>query len=497
MPAAIMVLGTASNVGKSWLTTALCALARRRGLRVAPFKAQNMSNNAAPARCPDGTWGEIGRAQATQAEAAGLDPRVEMNPILLKPSAEQQSQVVLLGRPLGHMEARRYWGDRGRFREAVEGAYATLAQGRDLMVLEGAGSPVELNLMTNDLVNLSMARHAAAHARASGQPGGCLLVGDIDRGGVFAALLGTLDLMAPADRALVKGLVVNRFRGDPHLFSEGPRILEARGGVPVRGVIPWRPDVYVAPEDGQDIHGMGSGVLDLCVVRLPTVSNFTDVDALATLPPVRLRYVDRAEQVGNPDLLILPGAKNTLADLRWMRARGLDRVVVAAASRGVPVLGLCGGYQLLGARIHDPEGAGGTPGVEPGLGLLPVETRFSLTKRVQPSLGTTCGGWLLPAGLPVEGYEIHQGETVAGAAPLVELADGPDGAAQGLVAGTYLHGLLDTAPARAALIAALLARRGLPAFDGPVVSAAASRARGYEALADLMEEHVDLDGLLP
>ena len=496
MAHAIMVLGTASNVGKSWLATGLCALARRRGLAVAPFKAQNMSNNAAPARRADGSWGEIGRAQAAQAEAAGLEPHVDMNPILLKPSGERRSQVVLLGLAQRNHAADRYWAERDRYWELVTGAYGRLATGRDLVVLEGAGSPVELNLLARDLVNGRMAEHAVAAARAVGQDGSCLLVGDIDRGGIFASLSGTVRLMPDSLRAITRGIVVNRFRGDPALFADGPRLIEAHSGVPVRGVIPWRPDIAVDPEDGQDEVAGGSGPLDVCVLRLPTVANFEDLASLARLAPVRVRFETEPGAIGSPDLLVLPGAKNTLADLRWMRARGLDRVVVAAAGRGVPVIGLCGGYQLLGQTIADPEGLGGSPGVERALGLLPVQTELLADKQVRPASGRTAGGWLLPEGLPVGGYEIHQGRSQTASPPLVTL-DAADGAVEGLVAGTYLHGLLDGPEVRRALIGALLERRGLPPWEGGLAGATAQRAAGYAQLADLLEAHLDLRGLLP
>ena len=501
MSHALMVLGTASNVGKSWLATGLCALARRRGLSVAPFKAQNMSNNAAPARLGDadgdeGGWGEIGRAQAAQAEAAGLEPHVDMNPLLLKPESETGSQVVLLGRPLGRQEARQYWSERGRFWETVTEAYARLAARHELVVLEGAGSPVELNLLEGDLVNGRMLEHAAEVSARSGSLGSGLLVGDIDRGGVFASLIGTVDLLPASTRPHLRGLVVNRFRGDPALFDTGPALIEARCGVPVRGVIPWRPDIAVDPEDGQDDHLRGTGPLDLCVLRLPTVSNFEDLASLGHLPMVSVRFETEAARVGRPDLLVLPGAKNTISDLRWLRARGLDRVVVALAESGTPVLGLCGGYQLLGRTIEDPEGVGGSEGRERGLGLLPVDTVFRRHKTVRPATGHTAGGWLLPEGLPVAGYEIHQGESIAGGGALVDLGH-PDGASEGTVAGTYLHGLLDGAEVRGALVHALLERRGLPAGGLELRGAREVRAVAYEQLADLLEEHLDLDGLLP
>lgn len=502
MAAAIMVLGTASSVGKSWLCTALCRLLHRRGLKVRPFKAQNMSNNAAPARCNDGTWGEIGRAQAAQAAAAGLEPHVDMNPILLKPVGPMGSQVVVLGKPLGHLQAKAYWRERAPWQQMVFDAYDRLAADCDVVVLEGAGSPVELNLMSRDVVNLTMARHAVKRAREAGQPGGVLLVGDIDRGGVFASLIGTVKLMSPEDQALLSGLVVNRFRGDPGLFKTGPGLLEQHSGVPVRGVLPYRRDIYIDDEDGPDLSKFGPGQIDLCVLRLPTVSNLTDLTALSRVPGVGLRVADKAEEVGNPDLLVLPGTKDTLQALRWMREVGLDRSVQAAASRGIPVLGLCGGYQILGRRLRDPEGVSGEAGDVQGLGLLPIETVFGADKRTVPAAGHTAGGWLLPAGLPVAGYEIHQGRShrvepdLDGAETLLELPH-PDGCSVGLVAGTYVHGLLDTPEIRSALVQALRERKGLPHAPRDLGSAELSREAGYEAAADVLEAHLNLEGLLP
>lgn len=492
MTTAIMVLGTASGVGKSWVATGLCRLLARRGLRVMPFKAQNMSNNAAPARMPDGSWGEIGRAQAAQARAAGQEPHVDMNPLLLKPTGPTGSQVVLEGRALGHQEARAYYTQLNGWFGRITAAYDRLAADADVVVLEGAGSPVEINLMDRDIVNLRMARHALG--RADG--GGTLLVGDILRGGVFASLLGTLELMPADDRARVAGVIINRFMGDPALLTPGPELFTARAGVPVRGVLPYRRDIRVDEEDGEDLATVGAGTLDICVVRLPTVSNFTDVSGLARAEDVRVRYARTPAEVGTPDLLVLPGAKDTLADLAWMRRTGMDRVVQAAADRCVPVLGLCGGYQLLGRTLTDADGVGGTAGTVPGLGLLPVHTAFSRHKRVREVEGHTRTGWLLPGGLPVQGYEIHQGETAPSAAPLVQ-TDGPDGAISGLVAGTYLHGLLDTAEVATALINALRERRGLPHRADGTGDLAAWRDAQYDAAADVLEAHLDLEGLVP
>lgn len=497
MAAAIMVLGCASNVGKSWIATALCRLLLRRGYSVAPFKAQNMSNNAAPARTASGGWGEIGRAQAAQAAAAGLEPHVDMNPLLIKPTGVMSSQIVLLGEPLGHMAAVDYRKQLPHWQRQVHEAYDRLAAQYDVIVLEGAGSPAEINLKSRDIVNMSMARYAIDRARESGHPGSAILVGDIERGGVFASLVGTLELLEADERALIKGALINRFRGDPRLLHPGPDMFTAITGVPVLGVIPLRSDIQIDNEDTQDLTSADMiGEIDVCVLRLPTVSNFTDVDALDTMPGVSVRYAQDPVEVGNPDLLILPGAKDTLSDLRWLRSRGLDRSTIAAAARGIPVLGLCGGFQILGRSLADPSGTGGSAGQLEGLGLLDVATHFSTDKQVRTVSGTTQGGWLLPAGLPVSGYEIHQGLTAAGASPMLTL-DSADGAICGLVAGTYLHGLLDSGPVRSALVNALRTRKALPPLPDAPEDLTAFRERQYEAAADLLAETVDVSGLLP
>ncbi len=347
-------------------------------------------------------------------------------------------------------------------------AYARISHDADLVVIEGAGSPAEINLRAGEIVNMTMAHHANADV---------LLVGDIDRGGVFAALYGTLALLDDADRARVKGLVINRFRGDAASLASGLEPLAARTGVAVRGVLPMRRDIAIDEEDSLDIHST-AGVVDVCVVRLPTVANFTDLGALGREPGVGVRYEQDAERIGNPDLIVLLGSRDTESDMRWLRERGLDRVVRASATRGVPVLGLCGGYQMLGERL----------GAEAGLGLLPVTTDYAGDKLVRPRIAKTTGRWLLPAELPVEGYEIHLGRTAAGTALV-----GDDGAVHRLVAGTYFHGLLDSAPVRHALVGALRERRGL---DPAPPNVDRDRLAAFDAAADLVEAHLDLGGMV-
>ncbi|MEE8715803.1 MAG: cobyric acid synthase [Coriobacteriales bacterium] len=507
---AIMVQGTMSNVGKSLIAAGLCRALARRGLSVAPFKSQNMALNSGVTR--DGR--EMGRAQVIQAHAARVEPDVRMNPILLKPTSDTGSQVVVLGEPLATMGARRYAAFRRDLREVVASAYRELAQGRDVMVIEGAGSPAEINLNADDIVNMGMAR--MAHAPV-------ILVADIDPGGVFAQVVGTLELLAPADRVLVRGVVINKFRGDPEILAPGLGQLEKLTGVPVLGVVPYR-RFDLGDEDSLsarlDAGARGSGgpalpgCVDVAVVRLPHLSNFTDFDQLDRHPRARVRYVDRAEALGRPDLVVLPGTKATLDDLRWMRERGLDRCVRALAGHSTPVIGICGGYQMLGRELVDDLGSDGG-GREEGLGLLPVVTEFSADKRMAQVTGRFDGGlagaFSRLSGLPIEGYEVHMGRTrpqpPAGGRggsgehvrPAVLLGAGggrPDGAALPTVMGTYVHGLFDARGVSSALVDALLERRGLAPDAPEAPDARAFEDRQLDLLADTLERSLDMDALM-
>ncbi|MBN1430838.1 MAG: cobyric acid synthase [Anaerolineae bacterium] len=491
MPASVlMILGTTSSAGKSLLVTALCRIYARRGLRVAPFKAQNMSNNAAV--CIDGA--EIGRAQYTQALACGIEPRAEMNPILLKPEADARSQVIVMGKPWGTLPARHYYRHKGELWQTVTAALDSLRADVDLVIAEGAGSPVEMNLKKSDLVNMAVAKYAQAPV---------LLAGDIDRGGVFAQLLGTLWLLEPDERTLVKGLLVNKFRGDLSLFSEGIRILEERGGVPVLGVIPYL-DHGIPEEDAvaierQNYHLGSPGDLDIAVVRLPRISNFDDFDPLAAEPGVRVRYVDAPQELGQPDGVIVPGTKSTLADLAWLKSRHLDEAIRQLADRGAAVIGICGGYQMLGERIADPQHIEGAGDEMPGLGLLPVETTFigrKSTYQTQARICTTAGWTRDVIGQVVSGYEIHMGETRGdGKRAWLELvsrggepATGLDGAISldGRVWGCYLHGLF----ANQGLRRAWLGSMGWHA-SGNLTSADGFQDEAFEQLADGVEASLD------
>ena len=486
----LMVVGTASSVGKSVMVAALCRIFRQHGIRVAPFKAQNMSNNAAVTA--DGL--EIGRAQAEQAAAAGLEPHVDMNPVLLKPQGDRTSQLVLRGRPAGVLHSRDFTGRRRDLWPDVAQALDALRARYDLVVAEGAGSPAEPNLRAGDITNMRVARHAEAPT---------LLVGDIDRGGVFAHLLGTLELLPPEDRALVRGFVINRFRGDPSLLGPAVEEIEERTGVPVLGVIPWIDDIGVAEEDAVALERPEAGAaddaaheVDVAVVRLPRIANFDDFDPLAREPGVRVRWVRHADELGEPDLAVLPGTKATVADLGWLREHGLDRAIEEHTARGGAVLGICGGFQMLGARLVDEEGVEAAVGTSTaGLGLLPVETRFVAAKTTRQASGEVreaAGPWAGAAGLPVSGYEIHMGQHAgeAGTRPLLTLDGRPDGAVSpdGRIAGTYLHGLLHNDGVRAALLRALGRR------DGTATGAAFAdqREAAFDRLASVVREHLDM-----
>lgn len=490
-----MVLGTASHVGKSLITAAFCRLLAEEGLRVAPFKAQNMALNSFVTR----EGGEIGRAQVAQAEAAGIEPHVDMNPILLKPMGGV-SQVVVEGEPIDVLSAREYYAAKDRLWPRVVAAYGRLASAFDYVVLEGAGSPVEINLTEHDLTNLRMARLADA---------AIVLVADIERGGVFAQIVGTWELLEPQDRARVVGFIINKFRGDVSLLDSGLEYLRNRTGVPVLGVLPYRPELQIEQEDSLGIDETASDVdnparpddLDVAIARLPGLSNFTDFWPLTRVPGVRVRYVERGTDLGRPDLVVLPGTKTTVRDLDWLTQVGLaDRIVnLAKNPEGPVVLGVCGGFQMLGRAIDDPLGVESGRGRVEGLGLLDVATTFAPTKARHRVTGR-----VLESALPLFGYEIHMGETRRGerARPwcvITRQRDGEeihDGASSpdGRVFGTYLHGLFDSLPFTAGLVDHLRARRGLSPLDpGDWLAHRDFLAGRYAALASVLREHLDLE----
>ncbi|WP_350454856.1 cobyric acid synthase [Slackia heliotrinireducens] len=498
MAKAIMVQGTMSGAGKSLIVAALCRIFAQDGLRAAPFKSQNMALNS----CITDDGLEMGRAQVMQAQAAGIRPEAAMNPILLKPTSDVGSQVIVEGKPLTTMSAKDYFAFKKSLVPQIMKAYRSLDERFDVIVIEGAGSPAEVNLKTDDIVNMGMAKMAFAPV---------LLVGDIDRGGVFAQLIGTIDLLDEDERDLVKATVVNKFRGDVSILKPGLDIIEEKTGVPVAGVVPYvRVDIddEDSLSDRLDVRTAGQ-TLDIAVVRLPHVSNFTDFIALDAIEGVGVRYVTRARELGEPDLVIVPGTKNTIDDLRWMRESGMEAAVVRRARAGTPVLGICGGYQILGVEVRDPDGVEGG-GTLRGLGLLPVVTEFSPEKRQVLSKGTILqveGVLAGMSGATVEGYEIHMGSTVrTDAAPggqnsaFVTLADAAgqeapheDGCCCNNVYGTYLHGLFDTQESAQALVSSLLAAKGLDAGALQALDMAAYREEQYDILADTVRESLDMD----
>jgi len=466
-----MIQGTASHAGKSVITTALCRWLARAGYRVAPFKAQNMSLNSAVT--PDG--GEIGRSQAFQAAACGIPPETAMNPVLLKPMGGNRCQVVLKGKPYCIAEGR---GDPDAPRRALEAAAECLASLRrrfDVVVIEGMGSPAEINLRGRETANMPVAALADSPV---------LLVGDIERGGVFASLAGTLVLLEPEDRRRVRGLLINKFSGDAEVLTPGTAELERRFGVPTLGVLPWLRDLHIDEEDAVSLTAAAPsdrGEIDIVVPRFPGISNFTDLHPLEREPGVRVRYVDTAGQWGNPELVVLPGSRTVATDLQWLRDRGLAERVTAHAQAGRRVIGLCGGYQMLGRAILDPHGIEGCESV-PGLGLLDIETTFAVEK----TLTRTSGICAVPGleDLPVEGYEIHHGITpTPGRRPALRLGGRTDGtsSSDGRIFGCYLHGLFDHESFRHGLLRQL---GGSPATGVPVASV-------FDRLADWLEASVD------
>lgn len=499
MPArTLMVQGTASSVGKSLIVAALCRLFYREGLSVAPFKAQNMALNSFVT--PDG--GEIGRAQAVQAEAAGQQPRVEMNPILLKPEGGMRSQVVVLGKPRAQMTWSEYQRLKPEFVRIIADSIHALRARHDLVIVEGAGSPAEINLAAQDIVNM----HVAAEADAP-----VLLVGDIDRGGVFAHLVGTMELLTPANRARVAGFLINKFRGDPALLTPGLEFLRARFEIPVLGVIPYVERLRIADEDSVGLEDRrnrrvtASDQIDIAVIRLPRISNYDDFLALEDEDGVVVRFVEEPGELTGADLVIIPGSKSTVADFRWLNESGCTRAIVARAREGRPVLGICGGCQMLGERIEDAHRVESSEVSTSALGLLPLVTRFEKTKVTAQVRARVATLSILGAadGLTdeISAYEIHMGnvERAAGTAAPFRIvarngapADTLDGAVNcdGTVVGTMLHGIFDNDSLRAAFLGALRERKGLPASDG--TRSLFSREAEYDRLAAAVAGSIDL-----
>lgn len=489
MSKSIMIQGTMSNVGKSLIAAGLCRIFRQDGFRAVPFKSQNMALNSYITK--EGL--EMGRAQVMQAEAAGLEPSVLMNPILLKPTGDTGSQVIVNGEVLGNMEARDYFAYKKELIPVIKEAYGKLEETADIIVIEGAGSPAEINLKENDIVNMGLAELVDAPV---------LLVGDIDRGGVFAQLLGTMMLLEDKERDRVKGLIINKFRGDKSILDPGISMLEEKGKKPVAGVVPYM-KLSIEDEDSltDRFDKREAALIDIAVIRFPRISNFTDFDVFERIPGVSLRYVTSLRELCDPDMLILPGSKNTIGDLKWMRGNGLEAAIKKMAKK-IPIFGICGGYQMLGSSIADPFSAE-EGGKANGMGLLPIDTilgkekiRTQITGRFQQVPGEMCG----LSGMEIKGYEIHMGisEIKKGAPSLCLITDRgdgsrKDGAFSDGVYGSYVHGLFDNGEIAVTIVKSLAEKKGIALDCGQVMDHAAFKEAQYDKLAAVLREYLDMD----
>ena len=500
MAKAIMIQGTMSNAGKSLVTAALCRIFHQDGKRVNPFKSQNMALNS----FITAEGAEMGRAQVVQAEAAGVKPSVLMNPILLKPTSDSGSQVIVNGVAIGTMPAVEYYKFKTKLIPDIMKAYNTLADNSDIMVIEGAGSPAEINLKAQDIVNMGMARMAKSPV---------LLVADIDRGGVFASIYGTLMLLDPEERAMVKGVIINKFRGDVSILKPGLDMLEEKTGIPVIGVLPMM-NVDIEDEDSLSERltqvKSKNALIDIAVIKFPRMSNFTDFNVFELIEGVSLRYVKSTEELGNPDMIILPGTKNTIDDLKWMRQNGLETAVLHKANNGTVVFGICGGYQMLGRSLSDPFGydSGHAGSITTGMALLNTETEFVENKRTIQMKGhfnRVEGIFSGLSGREFYGYEIHSGiteleETKAlntvepineTAEPFAEGSQTVRGGMQ--VYGTYIHGIFDGEGIAAKIVEALLDRKGLSMDDVKVIDYQKYKQHQYDLLAQSVREHLDME----
>lgn len=496
MAKTIMIQGTMSNAGKSLIAAGLCRIFKQDGFRVAPFKAQNMALNSYITE--EGL--EMGRAQVVQAEAAGIKPEVSMNPILLKPTNDTGSQVIVNGIPLGNMPAREYFAYKKKLIPEIQKAFDNLSDRYDILVIEGAGSPAEINLKQEDIVNMGMAVMADAPV---------LLVGDIDRGGVFAQLYGTVMLLEPEEKERIAGLIVNKFRGDPSILEPGLSMIEEKLGIPVVGVVPYG-TVDIDDEDSLGNHMADKtkkegALVDIAVIHLPRISNFTDFSVFSIMPQVNLRYVSKVSELKNPDLVILPGSKNTVEDLLWLRQNGLEAAILKLAASEIPVFGICGGFQMLGEFLHDPKGLESSAAKTPlrGMGLLPVRTVFGKEKtrtRVEGSCTGIQGIFEALSGLEIEGYEIHMGETTRSVPPLTYIMESQsgshlakmDGCQRNNVYGTYIHGFFDQEKIAETIAQALMKAKGLSTSLEEGRNYQEYRETQYELLGDMLRNSLDM-----
>lgn len=493
----IMIQGTMSNVGKSLITAGLCRIFYQDGYKVAPFKSQNMALNSFITK----EHLEMGRAQAVQADACRVEPDIRMNPILLKPTTDMGSQVIINGEVIGNMRAMEYFRKKKEYIPVVRQAYESLAAEHDILVIEGAGSPAEINLKQNDIVNMGMAEIADAPV---------LLTGDIDRGGVFAQLIGTVMLLEKQEQERIQGLIINKFRGDKKILEPGLLMLEERCRKKVVGVVPYL-DVEIEEEDslaeslGKKKSGNG---IDLAVICFPRISNFTDLQAFTLEPDVSVRYAGKVAELGQPDVILLPGTKNTVKDMEWLRESGLEAAILKCHKKGSVVFGICGGFQMLGEAIQDAYGVEGGSKIR-GLGLLPVDTVFEEEKtrtRVQGQIGYLQGSFGELSGKKVNGYEIHMGHTVRkdGATPFLELEDSfedskererakEDGCSKGTVFGTYLHGIFDEEEFRSAFVRILCRIKGIPYQPGEKITYQEYKEQQFDKLAEELRNSLDMD----
>lgn len=496
MAKALMIVGTMSNAGKSLVTAGLCRVFYQDGKSVAPFKSQNMALNSFITR----EGAEMGRAQVVQAEAANIEPSALMNPILLKPTSDKGSQVIVLGEAIGTMTAGEYYKMKHTLRPAILKAFNTLSDSHDVIVIEGAGSPAEININKDDFVNMGMAKMAKAPV---------LLVADIDRGGVFASIYGTVMLMDEEERSMIKGIIINKFRGDVEILRPGLKMIEEKTGIPVVGVMPMI-DVDIEDEDSlsERISGHSEvNLIDIAVVRIPRMSNYTDFNVFELIPGVSLRYVKNPRELGNPDMIIIPGTKNTIGDLKWMRQSGMEAMILKKAAQGTVVFGICGGYQMLGKNISDPYGVE-EGGDTPGLGLLNVETSFIEKKRtiqMEGKFGQVKGIFSNLSNKPLFGYEIHSGVTefpednaLTAIKPIHEngeiMLEGSQNVQGNMnVYGTYVHGVFDGEGIAAAIVEALLDKKGLKMNDIQTINFADYKKQQYDILADSVRKNLDMD----